>query len=153
KVAMEPCAEYFAKNLLEGSRRSAEQVVPLVLELIRPRSVIDVGCGTGSWLAVFQEAGVGEVLGVDGRWAERKMLEVPEGRVLVFNRKNPLRLRRRSDLVLSLEVAQHLPERCAATFVDSLTRLGPVVLFSAAIPFQGGHGHVNEQWPEYWVKH
>src|SRR5262245_22788740 len=58
KVAMEPCAEYFAKNLLEGSRRSAEQVVPLVLELIRPRSVIDVGCGTGSWLAVFQEAGV-----------------------------------------------------------------------------------------------
>ncbi|MEM3896848.1 MAG: hypothetical protein QW763_06255, partial [Archaeoglobaceae archaeon] len=28
----------------------------------------------------------------------------------------------------------------------------PVVLFSAAIPFQGGVRHINEQWPEYWVK-
>lgn len=60
---------------------------------------------------------------------------------------------RQFDLVVSLEVAEHLPSECAEIFVDSLNRLGPVILFSAAIPFQGGTHHVNEQWPDYWVKH
>jgi hypothetical protein len=49
-------------------------------------------------------------------------------------------------------VAEHLPESRAASFVNSLTNLGPVVLFSAAIPCQGGDGHINEQWPGYWAE-
>ena len=150
---MEPCREYFSRNLLTGSRKSAEEIVPLLLRLLRPRRVVDVGCGTGGWLAVFRALGVEDVLGVDGPWADRKKLEIPKGRFRVFDLKKPLRLGRRFDLVLSLEVAQHLPERCAQAFVSSLTGLGPAVLFSAAIPFQGGIGHVNEQWPEYWVEH
>src|ERR1051326_3058645 len=51
---------------------------------------------------------------------------------------------------ISLEVAEHLPEASAQGFVASLTRLAPVVLFSAAVPLQGGAEHVNEQWQEYW---
>ena len=54
------------------------------------------------------------------------------------------------DLVVSLEVAEHLPKECADIFVDSLVRLGPIILFSAAIPQAGGTCHINEQWPEYW---
>lgn len=54
------------------------------------------------------------------------------------------------DLVMSLEVAEHLDAKYAETFVDSLTNFGPVILFSAAVPFQGGEHHVNEQWPSYW---
>jgi len=49
-------------------------------------------------------------------------------------------------------VAEHLPDKYADIFVDSLTNLGPVIVFSAAIPFQGGDNHVNEQWPDYWIK-
>jgi hypothetical protein len=56
------------------------------------------------------------------------------------------------DLVLSLDVAEHIPPQCAETFVNSLINLGPIIVFSAAIPFQGGVNHVNEQWPEYWAK-
>jgi hypothetical protein len=59
---------------------------------------------------------------------------------------------RKFDLVVSLEVAEHLPGEHAETYVDSLTRLGPAVLFSAAVPYQGGTEHVNEQWPDYWVE-
>jgi hypothetical protein len=44
-----------------------------------------------------------------------------------------------------------LPTECAETFVDSLINLGDVILFSAAIPHQGGTNHVNEQWPDYWA--
>jgi SAM-dependent methyltransferase len=149
---MKACAAYFADNLLTGSQPSAQAIVPLMLELVRPQSVIDVGCGTGSWLAVFQQQGVADVCGVDGSWADRAMLAIPTEQFLEFDLEKPLRLPRKFDLVLSLEVAQHLPARCAEAFIDSLTRLGPVVFFSAAIPWQGGVGHVNEQWPGYWVR-
>jgi len=136
----------------DGARRSARVIVPLVLELIGARSVIDVGCGTGTWLAVFAEFGVHDIFGVDGEYVDRRALEVPEDRFVPFNLERPLDLGRRFDLVVSLEVAEHLPPASAEVFVDSLTRLGPVVLFSAAVPFQGGTNHLNEQWPEYWAE-
>ena len=73
------------------------------------------------------------------------------GSVIAADSAQPLRLDRRFDLVVTLEVAEHLPKTDASTFVQSLTELGPVVLFSAAIPFQGGENHLNEQWPDYWA--
>jgi len=66
--------------------------------------------------------------------------------------KEPIPVERNFDLALSLEVAEHLPAHLAPSFVDSLAALSPVVLFSAAIPGQGGTHHVNEQWPEYWAE-
>jgi len=36
--------------------------------------------------------------------------------------------------------------------VENLVNLSDIILFSAAIPNQGGDRHVNEQWPSYWVK-
>ena len=65
----------------------------------------------------------------------------------------PIHLERRFDLVLCLEVAEHLPADSAPTLIDSLVSLGPVIVFSAAIPYQGGTHHVNEQRPEYWARH
>ena len=136
----------------EGSRRSAKEIIPLVLELIQPKRVIDVGCGVGGLLSVFKECGVEDIQGIDGDWVDKKMLQIPEDRFLSFDLKEPFQMDRQFDLVVSLEVAEHLPSDCAETFVDDLVRLGPVILFSAAIPFQEGTYHVNEQWPDYWVK-
>ena len=51
---------------------------------------------------------------------------------------------------LVLEVAEHLPHAKAELFVDNLVAHGDVILFSAAVPHQGGEHHVNEQPPEYW---
>jgi SAM-dependent methyltransferase len=123
-----------------------------VLELVPARSVIDVGCGVGTWLSVFQDHGVEHLSGVDGDYVDQTALEIPRDRFLPFDLEQPLRLAKTFDLVVSLEVAEHLPRECAVTFIDSLTRLGPIVLFSAAIPFQGGTLHVNEQWPDYWAE-
>lgn len=83
---------------------------------------------------------------------DRGQLEIPAERFQAADLERPLSLNRRFDLVVSLEVAEHLAAECADNFVESLTRLGPAVLFSAAIPYQGGACHVNEQWPSYWVK-
>jgi len=148
-----PYTADFYKKDCEGSRRSARQIVPLLIELVHPESVIDVGCGIGAWLSVFEECGVKDFYGIDGEYIDRNLLEIPEQRFYVSDLTQPIQLNRQFDLVVSLEVAEHLPQSCAERFVESLTKLGPVVLFSAAIPHQGGTHHVNEQWPEYWAKY
>lgn len=150
---MQPYTEGFYNVQKEGSRRSAEAIIPLVLDLIQPESVVDVGCGVGTWLSVFQKLGVEDVLGIDGEYIDRSMLEIPQEQFLAFDLTRPIEIDRQFDLVVSLEVAEHLPKRCAKTFVESLTKLGPIILFSAAIPFQGGTCHVNEQWPDYWANY
>lgn len=137
----------------ERSRASAEEVVPLILQMIHLKSVVDVGCGAGTWLSVFKKHGVGDVCGVDGEYVDRGLLQISQEQFFPFDLKKPLKLNRRFDLVVSLEVAEHLPSECAEIFVNSLVSLAPVVLFSAAAPFQGGTSHVNEQWPEYWQKY
>jgi SAM-dependent methyltransferase len=144
-----PFYEYLQRN----SQSSANVIVPLVLELIRAKEVIDFGCGTGEWLSVFKKYGVEDIWGVDGSWVDRKLLQIPEERFIPFDVRKPFQMVRQFDLVVSLEVAEHLPQESAATFVDSLTKLGPIILFSAAIPGQGGVHHINEQWPEYWAEH
>jgi len=134
-----------------GSRRSAEVILPIVFDLVRPRSVVDVGCGVGTWLAVCSELGARDVLGIDGDHVDRAMLRIPADAFMAADLLQPIQAGRRFDLVLCLEVAEHVPPGDAAALVELLAGLGPVVLFSAAIPLQGGRGHVNEQWPSYWA--
>ena len=124
----------------------------MLVKLVQSKSVIDIGCGTGGWLSEFQQSGIPDVTGVDGDYVDRRHLRIPLERFIVADLRGPLHLQRRFDLVVCLEVAEHLPARSADDFVRMLTGLGPVILFSAAIPFQGGVGHLNEQWPEYWLE-
>jgi SAM-dependent methyltransferase len=133
-------------------RSSAEVVVPIVVERLRPTSVLDVGCGRGTWLHVFAGAGVTDTFGVDGPHIAAADLEIPADRFSPHELDEPLDLGRRFDLVTCLEVGEHLDARAAPTLVASLVAHGPAVLFSAAIPKQGGAGHVNEQWPSYWAE-
>jgi SAM-dependent methyltransferase len=131
---------------------SAATVVPYLIDLVQPRSVVDVGCGHGAWLAAFLEDGVADVLGLDGPWVDQTRLDIPIDMFRSADLAAPITVNRMFDLVVSLEVAEHLPATSARGFVQSLTTLGDIVLFSAAIPGQGGVQHVNEQWPSYWVK-
>jgi SAM-dependent methyltransferase len=141
----------FYDSHLQLVRSSAEEIVPMVLDLVKPKSVADVGCGIGTWLSVCKANGVSDLLGLDGEWVDRTQLEIGGHEFVVADLLKPLALRRRFDLAMSLEVGEHLTPSAAALLVDSLVSLSPVVLFSAAIPFQNGVDHVNEQWPQYWA--
>jgi SAM-dependent methyltransferase len=143
-------AEFF-KQQQDGSYKSAKRVLPHVLELVSPRSIVDVGCGVGTWLAVALELGVTDVLGVDGSYVDQSMLHIPQDAFRPADLAQPFSLDRTFDLAVSLEVAEHLPLGSASTIVESLTRLAPVVLFSAGIPGQTGENHLNEQWQSWWV--
>lgn len=120
--------------------------------MVNPHSVLDMGCGVGTWLAVALEYRVSDVIGVDGPYVEHDLLQIPADRFISGDLTQEIDLKRSFDLVISLEVAEHLPARCADVFVDNLVRHGPVILFSAALPSGSGTGHVNEQWPAYWAE-
>ncbi|HEX3725524.1 MAG TPA: class I SAM-dependent methyltransferase [Pirellulales bacterium] len=134
----------------ERSRASARETIPLVLSYVQPKRVVDVGCGIGTWLVEFKAAGISDVTGIDGDYVNRAKLLISASEFRPHDLTRPFALDERFDLASSLEVAEHLPPESADAFVDSLTRLAPVILFSAAIPHQSGDGHVNEQFPEYW---
>ena len=135
-----------------GSRASARTVAGLILGEMKVKSLLDVGSGHGAWAAEWMKAGVKDVLAVDGDYVARDQLAIPPERFRAHDLATPLELERKFDLVQSLEVAEHLPSDRAAGFVENLTRHGDVILFSAAVPHQGGEHHVNEQPPEYWRK-
>ena len=136
---------------LTGSTESADVAVPLILEAISPRSVVDLGCGLGAWLAVFKTHGVEDVLGYDGPWVDRSQLLVAPPEFEGADLREPLAVERRFDLAICLETAHMLDGEHAAPLVASLVALAPVVVFSAGIPGQGGTNHRNEQWPGYWA--
>jgi SAM-dependent methyltransferase len=135
------------------TRFAAETVLGIVQGVIPEiRSAIDIGCGVGTWLSVLKARGASTVLGIDGSWVHRESLVIPpECFVTLELSREDLPVDGKYDLVISLEVAEHLPAERASAFVAQLAQLGDFILFSAAIPGQGGTGHVNEQWPEYWI--
>jgi Methyltransferase domain len=120
------------------------------MRLLHPRSVVDVGCGTGIWLAEFLSGGVAEILGVDGTWIPDARLRISQDHLLRHDLTGPLAAPRRFDLVLCLEVGEHLPESAADTLVTTLSGLGSIVVFSAAAPGQGGNNLRDEQTGEWW---
>src|SRR5437764_4160997 len=116
---------------------SAEIVVPLVYDLLKPDAVIDVGCGRGTWLKAFRACGA-RIAGVDGRHVDRAELHIPDANFTAVNLSEPFTLEGAYDLAVCLEVGEHLPESMAPLLVRELTSVAPVVLFSAAVPRQGG---------------
>jgi SAM-dependent methyltransferase len=142
----------FFEYVNSGAVRSARRVLPLLLNGMSIGSVLDVGCGQGAWLSVWQKLGV-EVAGIDGSYVDKKHLLIGESAFSAHDLSHSFALGRRFELVQSLEVAEHLPAQSAAEFVASLVRHGDVVLFSAAPRGQGGHDHINEQNYDYWRAH
>jgi trans-aconitate methyltransferase len=140
----------FYAQLADEVAASAQVCVPFIRDLLTPASVVDIGCGQGDWLHAFHSGGVDDILGVDGDYVDRASLRIPPTAFKAWDLTRPLELGRRFDLAVSLEVAEHLPESCAEAFVRQLVSLAPAVVFSAAIPGQGGTYHVNEQWFWYW---
>jgi SAM-dependent methyltransferase len=143
--------DHFFDWIERHTRTSARALLPRVKEALDVRSVIDVGCGRGLWLSVWNELGVMDIIGLDGEYVDQLKLAIPIRDFIVTDLCLDWPVERRFDLAQSLEVAEHLPPTAAQSIVNQLCRFADVVLFSAARPGQGGEMHINEQEPEYWA--
>jgi SAM-dependent methyltransferase len=147
--------DYFrAFALAFHNMKAPNIIIPLVLTYLpkTAKSVVDFGCGIGTWLKACKENGFDELVGLDGEWCNTDLLfkYINKEQFKYTDLEKPIELEKTYDLVISLEVAEHLSEESADVFVKSLVRAGNIILFSAAFPGQGGDHHLNEQYPSYW---
>lgn len=141
----------FFRSRREKTLASAQSIVDHIWETIQPKSVLDVGCATGIWLSQARRRGVQNIRGIDGPWVPQEELEIEKKFFIEhdLSETNPTDIGY-YDLAMCIEVAEHLPQEAADRFIDFLTSHADVILFSAAIPGQGGTGHLNEQPQSFW---
>jgi hypothetical protein len=142
----------FYHEMSQTSEASVDVILNVLARTIpTTSSVIDVGAGVGSWIKGCLDRGCSNVLAVEGRWALDAKGQIPKELYFTHNLEEPLRIDKKFDLAICLEVAEHLSEKRAYSFIEDLTNLSDIILFSAAIPGQGGTQHKNERWQQYWA--
>ncbi|HEX2537100.1 MAG TPA: class I SAM-dependent methyltransferase [Pseudolabrys sp.] len=141
----------FFNDQRDGSLASASIILPLLIDVFQPRSLIDIGCGQGTWSKTAMDLGIEDQVGVDGAWAQ-PVLQIPRETFRPCDLAAPFDLGRHFDLAISMEVGEHISPAQADVFVGNIVRHSDAVVFSAAAPYQGGVHHVNEQWPAYWAQ-
>jgi SAM-dependent methyltransferase len=143
--------EYFHREVEHSAARSAAVMAKSIQVDLNPRTSVDVGCGTGALLEGLQNEGR-QVFGLE--YAESALKNCRERKLDVqkFDLETmPLTDPRTYDVAISMEIAEHLPEKCADRYVSLLTSLSSQIVFTAARPGQGGTDHVNEQPASYWI--
>ena len=143
----------FFHNEKALSESASKRIVPLVMKCVQPSSVVDVGCGVGSFLNYFSQYGVQRILGIDGDWVPKDQLEISISNFSSKSLNSYFKLDESFDMAVCLEVGEHLEKNSAGSLVKTLVDLAPVVLFSAAVPHQGGDSHINEMWPCKWANY
>jgi hypothetical protein len=147
-----PYDSQFYHSYIGESESSAACVVPKLMNLFHPKSVIDVGCGVGTWLRVFRDQGVERLRGLDGSYVKETDFRIDWSSFCSADLERPERPKDESfDLATCLEVAEHVSPERADVFVEFLVGCADVIAFSAAIPNQGGTDHRNEQWQSFWA--
>jgi SAM-dependent methyltransferase len=140
----------FYQHRRAHTAHAARRILDALPAALPRRTIADIGCGTGTWLAAALELGATSAFGIEGDWVTPAILD--DDRIVFAPQDLEQRFAGpRVDLALSLEVAEHLSPARAESFVADLVALAPAILFSAAIPGQGGVGHLNEQWHSWWA--
>lgn len=153
--------EDFYKSVDSRASNTAKYVFEILGNFFKIGSVVDVGCGSGAWTRTAVEQGVHCAFGVDLQCSLNLIKDnedfhafLKEGKILLVERdfvKDVETSLPAADLALCLEVAEHLPNDVSKSLVARLTEASNIVVFSAALPGQGGTYHINEQPMKFWI--
>lgn len=141
----------FFKRIDQLTAPSAKNVIRILYDEFKPRSVLDVGCGTGIYLSHFKEKGV-SVLGVDASDAVLEKLKINRDEIIISDIRKGFKPPKKYNLCICLELAEHIPKSNSKALVEILTDSSDTIVFTAAPPGQGGQNHINEQKREFWIK-
>ena len=119
-----------------------EKIIDEILNEFHPKSILDIGCGTGVSLKYFLNQNI-NATGVENSKLAIKQSNIAN-KIIRHNLKKELNLKKKFDLVWSFEVIEHIHPQYENIFLNTLIRHGDRVIISAARPGQGGHGHFNE---------
>ncbi len=142
----------FYKNLELGVLKSSKELVPIICSMFSPKSILDVGCGNGIWLNTFSEHGISDYQGLDGDYVEQGFFKANYEQFKAADLETEINLNRKFDIAISFEVGEHLEMSKSVNLVKTLCNHADVIVFSAAIPFQSGTNHINEQNQSFWAK-
>ena len=124
-------------------------MVGLILMYKNVKSVVDIGCGNGAYTRAFLEHGF-NCIGYDGNPITE---EISGGLCHVKDFSSPVDVGK-FELVLCLEVGEHLPKEFEQTFLDNVANASEKhVCLSWALlhPRQWGTGHYNCQDNDYII--
>ncbi|MCX7709357.1 MAG: class I SAM-dependent methyltransferase [Clostridia bacterium] len=137
---------FCAKEYLSSSQAIAQ----LIIKHFNPASVIDIGCGCGLYLKALNDLGVQDIIGYDGSVHAAEKSLIPD-KTKVFDLREGLKLDRKYDLCICIEVAEHIANEYSGILVETLTSLSDTIFFTAAPPGQEGLDHINLQPYSYWI--
>lgn len=152
-------SDYYNEVVDPYMEKSARVMAGSVTRTFSPSSVVDIGCGTGLLLATLRKQGISDLKGFDYSTAA---LDICRSRNLDVEQLDletdpipPVK----AEVVISTEVAEHLPESCANRYLDTLASVSDQIVMTAAQPADGspagqavsGTDHVNEQPHSYWI--
>ncbi len=145
-------ADYYTSLVDPTMQISADTIADAIVAAFSPRTIADIGCGTGVLMLALQKRGVS----CQGFEYSAAALETCRKRGLQVTPLNietdPIPAGVRVDVAISTEVAEHLPESCADRFLDVLTALSDTVVLTAADTSpHSSTDHVNEQPLSYWI--
>ncbi len=161
KTTRKELSEIYNQSFYDEQRQAsldaAGKFLPFLFNYYKPQSVIDIGCGIGTWLKVCQDLGIENIQGVDINTIESSLLLVPRESIRQLDlTKVPLGnnfdINSRYDFLICLEVAEHLEPTVSQDFIEFLTSLSDVIMFSAAIPYQVGTNHINCKPFDFWIE-
>lgn len=114
------------------------------------RSVADLGCGLGHYCKFLKEQGIPLVHGYEGTQNIQKIAAYDDVMVLDLTKKRWVEIS--YNLVICIEVGEHIPKKYEQIFIDNVCEFTKkFLILSWAIPGQGGRGHFNEQPNEYVI--
>lgn len=145
---MEEYTKEYYQSINKTEIAQAKAIAKRITELYNPKSVIDIGCGTGLYLSPFtcDKCGVD----ISPNAFDQEVLMVDRGLVSIDDLRVPRNVYLTYDVTICFEVLEHIGSEYADILVDNISQYSNTIILTASPPGQAGLNHVNCQPQKYW---
>lgn len=142
----------FHKSIENDEYPQAVRVGEYISTFLKPSSFLDFGCSTGLYLREVQIK-MPDIHAVGFEFSKEAVDSALCNYVLQADLTNPVEIERiPNTLGLCLEVLEHIEDKYWRQVLENMTRSCDKIIFSAAVPGQGGTGHINCRPKIDWIK-